>query len=148
MAFAVSLVPSGEQTFGPNRDEHTLVYTHVISNIGNAYNSATGIFTAPVKGVYHFQIYALSKTGTLGVRLKKNAENVNMAYENQPSGDFTAANAATLSLEAGDTVYATLFGGYTVYDNENHHNTFCGHLLFTLWAYVQGFVALWSQTFE
>lgn len=34
----------------------TIVFTNLILNIGDAYNSSTGIFTAPVNGLYMFSV--------------------------------------------------------------------------------------------
>ncbi|KAJ8390251.1 hypothetical protein AAFF_G00108200 [Aldrovandia affinis] len=52
VAFTASL--DGSITVGPYPDSSILVYQRVLTNIGNAYNSSTGIFTAPVRGVYYF----------------------------------------------------------------------------------------------
>ena len=38
----------------------TLVLNHAVTNVGNAYNTLSGIFTAPVPGLYHFQTTFLS----------------------------------------------------------------------------------------
>ena len=34
----------------------TLVLDHVITNIGNAYDGTTGVFTVPTSGIYDFQV--------------------------------------------------------------------------------------------
>ncbi|KAK7878643.1 hypothetical protein WMY93_030479 [Mugilogobius chulae] len=104
-----------------------------VSNIGNCYNKNTGIFTAPVRGVYHFEIFALSNgNSAVDAYLKKNGQGVFMAHEDTTSGHGTGGNAVTLLLEPGDVIYVTLPPNRQLYDNQNHHNTFSGHLLFTV----------------
>ncbi|XP_033824811.2 complement C1q-like protein 2, partial [Periophthalmus magnuspinnatus] len=133
VAFSSALLDSGEKALGPFNVDTTIVYKYVVSNFGNVYNPQTGIFTAPVRGVYHFLIFALSMGGIpADVYLKKNGHGVFMAHEDQPSGHGTASNAVTLLLEAGDVVYVTLPATRRLKDNMNHHNTFSGHLLFTM----------------
>lgn len=133
VAFSAALLDSGSQSFGPHDAETTLVYKHVVSNIGNAYSPQTGIFTAPVRGVYHFEIFALSNgNSAVDAYLKKNGQGIFMAHESQSSGHGTGGNAVTLLLERGDLVYVTLPVNRQLYDNTNHHNTFSGHLLFTM----------------
>jgi hypothetical protein len=33
-----------------------LVMDHVLTNVGNGYDSLTGVFTAPVSGLYDFEV--------------------------------------------------------------------------------------------
>ncbi|KAK7883863.1 hypothetical protein WMY93_026986 [Mugilogobius chulae] len=135
VAFSTSLEASGSgRTFGPFSSHTTLIYKHVFLNNGNAYNPNTGIFKAPVKGAYHFELYvaAHGQARATGALLMKNSEIVVMAFEGQGNGFSTAANGATLLLEANDTVYVKLWNGYVIFDNLNHHSTFSGHLLFPM----------------
>uniref|UniRef100_A0A8C6UCL1 C1q domain-containing protein n=1 Tax=Neogobius melanostomus TaxID=47308 RepID=A0A8C6UCL1_9GOBI len=134
VAFSASLLESGSGTLGPFNTHTTLVFKHVVSNIGNAYSPHTGIFTAPVRGAYHFEFYVMAHGGSqnLGVVLLKNGEHIFIAGERQTDGFGTAANGVTLLLEAGDVVSLRLYSNHIIFDNENHHSSFSGHLLFPM----------------
>ncbi|XP_032364424.1 complement C1q-like protein 2 [Etheostoma spectabile] len=136
VAFTASLVVSGEQTIGPFPSETLLVYKHVTTNIGNAYNPNTGLFTAPVRGAYHFEwwVGAHGDNGAhpAGAVLVRNSEKIALAYEQQSQYYGTASNGASLLLEAGDVVFVRLGANCLAFDNYNHHTTFSGHLLFPM----------------
>uniref|UniRef100_A0A3Q3KPK1 C1q domain-containing protein n=1 Tax=Monopterus albus TaxID=43700 RepID=A0A3Q3KPK1_MONAL len=135
VAFSAALTNSDE-TLGPSERDVTLIFKHVVTNIGNAYNPHTGFFTAPVRGAYHFEWHI----GDIGGRspataaaLVKNSERVFSAYANlTPSHFETSSESATLQLEAGDVVSVNKWATSGIYDNVNHHVTFSGHLLFTM----------------
>ncbi|XP_039894207.1 uncharacterized protein LOC120737513 isoform X1 [Simochromis diagramma] len=133
VAFSASLLDQGEGDTGPFNDHTTLVFKHVVTNIGNAYNKNTGIFTAPVRGAYHFDWKVLGRDSThTGAYLFRNEEIIFLAYESQSSGWPSASNGASLLLEVGDQVTVRLWAGSRTYDNENHQTTFSGHLIFTM----------------
>ncbi|XP_028452298.1 complement C1q-like protein 2 [Perca flavescens] len=133
VAFSASLVVAGESRIGPVISDTTLIYKYVPTNIGNAYNSNTGLFTAPVRGAYHFEWhFAGDNSGGSAGWLVKNSQNVFAVYERQASGFMSASNGVTLLLEVGDIVFVRLAATSFVFDNLNHHTTFSGHLLFPI----------------
>ena len=54
IAFAAKLSSGRNSNAGA-----TLVFDSPIANVGNGYNAETGIFTAPVNGVYFFTVVCL-----------------------------------------------------------------------------------------
>ncbi|XP_041922094.1 complement C1q-like protein 2 [Alosa sapidissima] len=135
VAFSASLVASESETFGPFKDATPLVFKNPFINIGSAYNPNTGVFTAPVRGVYHFVFFIFgnghASTAT-GVSLYKNAQHAVTAYSKQASMYVKPSNGASLLLEVGDVVYLKLWPNSWVRDNGNFHTTFSGHLLFPM----------------
>lgn len=94
----------------------------------------TGIFTAPVNGLYYFTFSTYGyNTHTVGAILKKNNVHQISTYDSPTSdGSDFSSNAAVLQLAAGDRVHLELWDNGRVYDNLNGHTTFSGFLLFTL----------------
>uniref|UniRef100_A0A8C6NYK4 Trichohyalin-like n=1 Tax=Nothobranchius furzeri TaxID=105023 RepID=A0A8C6NYK4_NOTFU len=135
VAFSASLLESGVEELGPFNAQTPLVFKRVVTNIGNAYNPNTGFFIAPVRGVYHF-VFHIKGHGHAShytaAALFKNGEKTFIASEQQPSHLAGTANSITLLLEVGDVVFLHQWENTRVFDNENHHTTFSGHLIFTM----------------
>ncbi|XP_063080126.1 complement C1q-like protein 2 [Engraulis encrasicolus] len=135
VSFSASLVASGDVTAGPYNTATTLVFKHVFTNTGSAYNPNTGIFTAPVRGVYHFTIHVFGdghQSRPTGASLNKNGDHVDIAHSAGNSKHVAVSNGASLLLEVGDVVFVKLWPNTWVRDTGSHHTTFSGHLLFTM----------------
>lgn len=133
VAFSAGLLASGAGNTGPKGDLKILEYKKVFSNIGNAYDSDTGIFTAPVKGVYFFRFYAHSHGGTtMAVSLLKNGETQCSVHAWKPVGNGNGSNGVVLSLEIGDKINTQLWKNTWVYDDSESYTSFSGFLIFPL----------------
>ncbi|XP_035463970.2 uncharacterized protein LOC118284900 [Scophthalmus maximus] len=133
VAFAVSLGGDGLQR--TTSGSKTLVYKDVLTNIGQAYNSETGVFTAPTRGVYYVRFTANAPTDfPMSAVLYKNGAEIQLIAHEQTSGEGsdTASNGAALLLERGDTLSMKLWQNTQIWDNSNHHSTFSGFLLFPM----------------
>ncbi|XP_030635262.1 cerebellin 11 [Chanos chanos] len=134
VAFSASLTASGEVYKGHSKNEPTLVYKRIFANMGNAYNANTGIFKAPVKGVYFFSFSTFGYgTHLMGAILTKNGHHMVSSYDHKSSDSSdTGGNAVVLVLEAGEQVAMKLWENSQVFDNLNGHTTFSGFLIFPL----------------
>lgn len=98
-------------------DNHVFVYDTVVTNSGHAYNSYSGVFTAPSSGMYAFA-YSIavaghhisgdhdSNFGEISVRLMRNGSQVgSIAADTETANeDEMATGFAVLYLDAGDVV--------------------------------------------
>ncbi|XP_067247269.1 complement C1q-like protein 4 isoform X2 [Chanodichthys erythropterus] len=136
IAFSAGLVESGNVDIGPSTTNITLTYRNVFTNIGNAYNPITGIFTAPLKGAYMFKISVYAHGGhshPANATIMKNEQRVLVAHAQQAQGTLNSSKGVVLILEVGDVVYVRLWSSSKIQDNsDNNHNTFSGFLLFPL----------------
>ena len=118
----------------------TVVFNSAFVNVGNHYNTSNGKFTAPINGLYEFQIFFLhryrSGNGYVSVYPLKNGalflpgnnriaySQVNQVQEQTCGGVFYA------SLAAGDTMEIRLEFNSTVTDMYGGDiNSFCGKLI-------------------
>ncbi|XP_060940432.1 complement C1q tumor necrosis factor-related protein 6-like [Limanda limanda] len=129
VAFGVAIGNVGN--IGPYNREITLTYKTIFANTGS-YNPDKGIFSAPVQGMYYFSFSGHNQSQKpMGLRLMKNGEQI-VTVSNDKSGEDheTATNGMTIHLNVGDQVYVTLRENMWIFDDDNNHCTFIGHLLF------------------
>ncbi|XP_008289959.1 uncharacterized protein LOC103364585 [Stegastes partitus] len=133
VAFAASLGGDGLQK--TTSGQVNLIYKDVLTNIGQAYNSETGVFTAPVNGVYYIRFTTNAPTDfPMSAVLYKNGSQIQLITHEQQSGEGsdTASNGAALQLQAGDRLSLKLWHNTQIWDNSNHHSTFSGFLIFPM----------------
>ncbi|CAG2221559.1 C1QL [Mytilus edulis] len=90
-------------TYGSIAVQATVKFQKTIENIGSGYNTETGIFTAPTKGLYHFTASARqSQSGYLHFGLFRNNEQMSVSV----AANFISLTiGATFTLQSGDRVY-------------------------------------------
>uniref|UniRef100_A0AAY4CQW9 C1q domain-containing protein n=1 Tax=Denticeps clupeoides TaxID=299321 RepID=A0AAY4CQW9_9TELE len=134
VAFSAALTFNTEYVqAGPS--ELNLVFRNIITNVGNAYSSNTGFFTAPVKGVYFFRftVADILSSRTMYTALYRNQQRIMLLGEYDMDHHVSyLVGGVTLQLEAGDWVNLRLPGNQRLYNTESNHCIFSGFLLFTL----------------
>ncbi|XP_045176803.2 uncharacterized protein LOC123537227 [Mercenaria mercenaria] len=98
-------------TVGNHHIEHAgvnqnIIFDHVITNLGNAYNKYAGDFKAPVSGTYVFSVTLMAyNTQSTHYRIAKNGTVMGNLYLHGKDGsDATSAMTAVLQLQQGDDV--------------------------------------------
>uniref|UniRef100_A0A671VTS8 C1q domain-containing protein n=1 Tax=Sparus aurata TaxID=8175 RepID=A0A671VTS8_SPAAU len=91
--------------------------------------SETGIFTAPVAGVYYLTFFYHS-VGHPWLTLFKNGEMIvkSSAHPPPPDGANNGGNAVVLDLQQGDQVYVSLQANRSIWAGDDH-TSFSGFLL-------------------
>ncbi|XP_028971725.2 complement C1q tumor necrosis factor-related protein 6-like [Esox lucius] len=121
----------GSGAIGPFNHVTTLIYRRIFTNIGSAYNPSTGVFVAPVQGVYHFTFF-YHAGGQLRneILLFKNEEQIAATGDHASKADTAdnGGNAVSLQLVVGDRVYIRLMANTHVWDSTGL-TTFSGFLL-------------------
>jgi len=100
-------------------------------NEGGAMKAASGIFTAPVPGIYHFQFSCTAERGdqtTLDVQIQLNGKKVGMAMTSSHERYFSTSLTASLRLKVNDRVNLYKSDGI-LHDSIGHHTDFAGWLV-------------------
>ena len=91
----------------------------------NAVDIKTGVFTAPVDGIYHFYLSGINENSKqpVWIKLRLNTEMIGSAYANIPQAIFSLQSV--LRMKRGDRVELFLEEG-AFYDDTNHFTHFMG----------------------
>eukprot|EP00058_Branchiostoma_floridae_P003320 XP_002588808.1 hypothetical protein BRAFLDRAFT_89761 [Branchiostoma floridae] len=112
-----------------NSSGTVVTYDDVLSNVGGAYDMATGKFVTRAGGMYFFAFTGMTKV-QYRLDLKKNGEIMVSMYESYPGERQSSSNSAIIQLETGDQVWVELkMGEYTLLSNDNRYLTFSGFLI-------------------
>lgn len=97
----------------------TLVFSNILTNIGGGYNAVTGIFTAPLGGVYVFNCKLTEKQNKYGpsIHFVKNGAMQGTDVGNTGISDTfrTSSSSIVLELSPGDRVWVKVFGVSSYY---------------------------------
>ena len=121
---AGTLVQTGTNT--------TIVWNSLRLNAGGAYSNSTGIFTAPVNGVYFFSWFGMNNNGGIfACELHKNGvTTLTNPFASSASGQYAGnSGSGVLELAAGDQVTIVLAPNCSMYAVGNAHNGFSGFLI-------------------
>ncbi|XP_035764785.1 complement C1q-like protein 4 [Neolamprologus brichardi] len=131
VAFSASLVNTSlEWRFqGPHDTDTRFVFEKVTTNNGNGYNANTGIFSAPIKGLYYIRFTGLTgNSKSMHAALMKNGENM-FAVQDTVGPHSSTSNDMTLVLEQDDRLWITLLKNSSIFD-QGRLSTFTGFLVF------------------
>jgi len=105
-------------------------FDRVLLNEGEAMNAATGIFTVPVDGIYHFDFTAMKDFDSIDVYIYLQVNNETVGNSYAPSLSFVSLSgiSASFRLKIGDQVRLFKTTG-TLNDNAGHYTYFSGWLV-------------------
>ena len=112
-----------------------IAFNTVLTNIGNSWNSATHMFTAPTKGLYYFTLrIMLPYTNTshfAWASIKHGHVSLSTIYLNRSSkleAHMSASGSAVVMLNAGQQVHAERLSG-NLFSNDALLINFLGFLI-------------------
>ncbi|XP_077409749.1 complement C1q tumor necrosis factor-related protein 3-like [Vanacampus margaritifer] len=130
VAFSVALKTDGQPAddHGPFNTDTVLVFKRVVTNVGGGYDVNTGVFTAPVKGLYFVTFTAAAGSeGGLNAAVIKDGVNMFAIYDSQNKFS-SATNGMALQLDVGDKLWVTLWANQRIFD-QSRLSTFSGFLI-------------------
>jgi hypothetical protein len=92
-------------------------FDDVITNIGNAYSQATGIFNCPISGLYLFSLNVLTDTkGFIAADVVQNGNRIARPYTNGGTGNHdSGSDTVVVHAKVGDEIFVTNMRGNSAY---------------------------------
>lgn len=110
VAFSVYL--SDKVTKETDLDNFVIKFDGIILNEGSMYNKYTGVYTAPVSGIYHLNFHcSASWDGLIFPTLMKNGQKVVSTILNPQKSTINGSNSALMFLNTGDSLWIEMFAG-------------------------------------
>ncbi|XP_061750886.1 trichohyalin-like isoform X3 [Nerophis ophidion] len=82
VAFSATLDDEEDEIFVSSNDNQVLVYKCVMINVGDGYDNSTGVFTAPIKGLYFITLTCSVPSGkNVASVMKNNQDEMIRVYE-------------------------------------------------------------------
>nr|KAG5686848.1 hypothetical protein BaRGS_029893 [Batillaria attramentaria] len=129
-AFSVRFANDDSSHGIPLTAHSTLKFDKIIYNLGNGYDTRTGIFTAPVTGVYAFFLNAMSVNShhALKLQIMKETTWLDIAYaEGGTDVNDQGSTEVTTHIKAGQQVWVRQYSGDAV--RGGYYTIFTGYLL-------------------
>ncbi|EFX82227.1 C1q and tumor necrosis factor-related protein 2 [Daphnia pulex] len=139
---------SVERSSSFNRTNIAIPFESSQTNVGGAMDLTSGVFTAPVLGVYSFNFHGQAEFNSsstsvphMAVGLFVNNERVALALTEEANTRISSTGrgqrsplslSTTVQLKKGDRVWLNMFsssGTISLYDNDNRHSDFSGWLI-------------------
>lgn len=99
--------------------ETTLVFSNALTNIGGGYSAVTGVFTAPLGGVYVFICKIKERQNSEGptIYFVKNgaSQGSNVGNEGPTNSFRSSSSSIVLELIPGDRVWVKVVGSSSLY---------------------------------
>jgi hypothetical protein len=118
----------------PSTAAGTITFDSVLENTGSNYATSTGLFTAPVSGIYYFSgQFICTTTGGAWVFIKNGTAISGPTPYSTTTVWSTMAASVSTQLNAGQTMGIRNNGGVSLYGDANTsggvHNNFTGTLI-------------------
>lgn len=117
-----------------SRNGQTIVFPHILSNVGSGYNNQDGVFTAPVDGVYVFfcKITQSVNDNDLYYQfiLNGSVKTVTLVFGRSDDTNRTSSTLIVLQLSRGDRVWIQMkHGGSHWGQRDGGDQSFSGFML-------------------
>lgn len=108
-----------------------MVFDNVILNIGNAYDKNVGIFVAPQRGIYRFEMVLSANNANGHVDILQNGQKMLTVIADHYTPHLYGAGSGSvvLHLDQGDKVWIQFTDTDTAEINGGHVTAFSGFLI-------------------